>query len=210
MLVRLVFGNGMLGLSNSISRHQGMTSSSHSTTCNDRDQRNRGIGEKSVKCSNTGVSTSINIRPVRNRILAVMLHTTRYAFKGKARLAADCGVAPSTICRLILGECSPSFALAATVTRVLEKQLGKTLDPRELVSLDGSYPTPSVCVLCGCRGCLPDEVYDEDEQVKPQYRHLKPGQWTTLSSEFIQQALNEECEDTESQSIEKIQGKEVL
>ena len=134
----------------------------------------------------------INTRPVHNRVFAVMMHTTRYAFKSKARLASDCGVAPSTICRLILGQCSPSFALIDVVTGALEKQLQKTIDPRELVSLDGVYPTPSVCALCGCKGCLPDEAYDGNNRLKPEYKDMQPGQWVTLSAEGIEQILQEE------------------
>lgn len=133
-----------------------------------------------------------------------MIHTTRYAFKGKARLAADCCVSPSTVCRLILGQCSPSFALVAAITGALERDLGKTIDPRELVSRDGSYPTPSICALCGCRGCLPDEAYDDKDQLKLEYKHLKPGGWTTLSSQFIQQVLQEEESETkEAKSLGK-------
>lgn len=141
---------------------------------------------------------SINTQPVHNRIVAAMIHTSRYAFKGKARLAADCGVAPSTVCRFILGQCSPSFSLVAAVTAALEKQLGQAIDPRELVSRNGTYPTPSICALCGCKGCLPDEAYDEDDRIKPEYRHLKSGQWTTLSSQFVQQVLQDEQQEEEA------------
>lgn len=125
------------------------------------------------------MSTSLN-RQVNNRLLAVMAHLSRYSFQGQARLAKDAGVSRSAVCRLINGRSSPSFALVLALTRALEQQLGKRVDPRELLSMDGSYPTPSVCELVGCKGCLPDAVYDEKDCIKPQYRHVKPGQWSTV------------------------------
>lgn len=115
-----------------------------------------------------------------NRISAIMAHTNRYAFKGQARLAHDIGVARSTISRLIAGETRPSFDLIMKITERLEHELGRRLDPRELISLTGSYPTPSVCALCGCTGCLPDAVYDDTGLRHPEYLHLQPGFWSVL------------------------------
>ncbi|MCW3053462.1 MAG: hypothetical protein JWN14_2632 [Chthonomonadales bacterium] len=115
-----------------------------------------------------------------NRLSAVMAHTSRYAFKGQARLARDIGVSRSTISRLIAGETRPSLALALKITDRLEQELGQHIDPRDLLSLTGSYPTPSVCDLCGCRGCLPDAAYDADDRRRPLYRTLQPGQWCSL------------------------------
>ena len=123
----------------------------------------------------------INTSQVHNRILALMVHTNRYAFKGETRLAADAGVSKSAVCRLLNGRSSPSFALVVAITRALEKQLGRPLDPRDLISTDGQFPTPSACQLAGCKGCLPAEVYDENDKVKPEYQHLRPGQWTVLT-----------------------------
>ena len=57
----------------------------------------------------------INARPVRNRIRALMEHSTRYAFMGEARLAKDCGVSCAAISRLMGGKSSPSFALTARI-----------------------------------------------------------------------------------------------
>lgn len=109
-----------------------------------------------------------------------MVHTTRYSFKGETRLARDAGVSKSAVCRLLNGHSSPSFALVVALTRALEKQLGRVLDPREVVSTDGSYPTASACELCNCKGCLPDSVYGPDNNLKAEYRHLKPGAWEVL------------------------------
>ena len=74
------------------------------------------------------------------------------------------------------------YALVVAVTRALEKHIGKPLDPRDLISTDGCYPTPSACELAGCKGCLPSEAYDEHERIKPQFQHLKPGAWTVASA----------------------------
>ena len=120
----------------------------------------------------------INTAQVHNRILAIMVHTNRYAFKGETRLAADAGVSKSAVCRLLNGRSSPSYALVLALTHALEKHLGRPLDPRDLISTDGRYPTASACELAGCKGCLPAEAYDENDRVKPQYRHLRPGEWT--------------------------------
>ena len=125
----------------------------------------------------------INTSQVHNRILALMAHTNRYAFKGESRLAADAGVSKSAVCRLLNGQSSPSFALVSSLARALEPHLqnglkGKRLDPHELISLDGTYPTASACALAGCKGCLPVEAYDEDNVLRPQFRDMVPGQWS--------------------------------
>lgn len=122
-------------------------------------------------------TTKINGSQVHNRILALMAHTTRYAFQGETRLANDAGVSKSAVSRLLTGQSSPSFALVVALTKALENRLGRPLDPRDLISLDGSYPTATACELAGCRGCLPNEAYDEHNQLKPEYKDVKPGQW---------------------------------
>ncbi len=125
----------------------------------------------------------INTSQVHNRILALMAHTNRYAFKGESRLASDAGVSKSAVCRLLNGQSSPSFATVSALTLALEPHLqgglkGKGLNPLELISLDGSYPTASACELAGCKGCLPNEAYDEHNQIKPEYKDVQPGQWS--------------------------------
>lgn len=130
-----------------------------------------------------GSIPKINTSQVHNRILALMAHTNRYAFKGESRLAADAGVSKSAVCRLLNGQSSPSFALVSSLARALEPHLqnglgGQRLDPHELISLDGTYPTASACALAGCRGCLPAEAYDEDNRLRPQFRGMVPGQWS--------------------------------
>src|SRR5688500_14439918 len=122
--------------------------------------------------------SSISKRRVHNRVFAVMMHTTRYAFKGESRLAADAGVSKSAVCRLLNGQSNPSFVLMSLLTQALEQALGKALDPRELISLDGTYPTASICQLVDCRGCLPAEAFDEEANLKPEFKGVKPGHWS--------------------------------
>ena len=127
--------------------------------------------------------------PVHNRIAAVMAHIPWYSLEGLTRLAQEAGVSKSALSRLLSGQSRPSFALVWKLTKALEKRLGKALDPCELVSLDGTYPTPSVCVLCGCSGCLPEEVYDDQEKLRPEYQHLKPGAWSIAAGGKVTPAL---------------------
>ena len=125
--------------------------------------------------------TSPAAQLVTNRLSAIMAHTSRYSFEGPARLAADLGVPRSTVSRLLSGQTHPSFGLALAALTRLEEATGHSLDAREVFSLDGSYPTPSVCDLLGCRGCLPDEVYDRDDSVKPEFAHVRSGRWPPVT-----------------------------
>jgi DNA-binding XRE family transcriptional regulator len=116
---------------------------------------------------------------VYNRVGIALMHSTRYAFSGQARLAADAGVSRSTISRLVNGRTSPSFALVQAVTRALERDLGRRLDPRELFSPDGTYPTRSGCAAFGCvSGCFPEEAYDRHGNLRPAFQNLRPGDWS--------------------------------
>lgn len=91
---------------------------------------------------------------VRNRIRAVMAHTTRYAFKSEARLAHDAGVSKSALNRLVNGLTTPSYRVVCALTQALEQKLGRRIDPRDLVAVGGRYPTAFVSEICGCRGCV--------------------------------------------------------
>jgi len=116
--------------------------------------------------------------PIYNRVRVLMVHAPRYGFQGQARLAADAGVSRSTISRLISGRINPSFRLAQAVAAALEKQLKRPLSLRETFSPDGKYPTPSGCALAGCRGCMPEEAYDAEGSLRPEYRDLRPSDWS--------------------------------
>ncbi|MDQ2687672.1 MAG: helix-turn-helix domain-containing protein [Armatimonadota bacterium] len=119
-----------------------------------------------------------------------MVHAPRYSFQGQARLAADAGVSRSTISRLISGRINPSYRLAQAVTDALEKHLKRPLDLRELLSPDGAYPTASGCALAGCRGCMPEEAYDAEGNLKPEYRDQRPGHWSLARPSHPQQPLS--------------------
>ena len=125
---------------------------------------------------------TVSIRPHRviyNRLAAVMLHIPWYTFHGQVRLANDAGVSPSNVCRLLAGQSVPSFPIACAITEAMELRLGKKLDMRELISLDGSYLTPNVCHLVGCRGCLPAFAYNEEsDTLLPEFRSVRPGTWS--------------------------------
>ena len=116
----------------------------------------------------------------RNRIRAIMAHINYLSFEGQARLAREAGISPSAISRLVRGETNPSFTHVLALLRVFEKHLGKRIDPRDILILDGDYPTPSVCELCDCKGCLPDQFYNSDGTIKEEFKHIKPGEWSLL------------------------------
>ncbi len=115
---------------------------------------------------------------VHNRIIAVMLHIPWYTFQGQARIAKDSGVSRSTINRLLSGRSVPSYPMVQKIAAALEKRLDRRIDPRELVSLDGTYPTRSVCQLVGCGGCLPSHAYDSGDNLKEAFYGVRPGDWT--------------------------------
>lgn len=108
-----------------------------------------------------------------------MLHTKRYSFRGFSRLVKDAGISESALSRLLDYHPNPSAYLVNRVTNALSKELGFQLDTQEVVAEDGKYPTASACELCGCRGCLPPEAYDSEDRLKPEYRNVKPGSWSS-------------------------------
>lgn len=111
------------------------------------------------------------------RIPEIILHSTRYGFNGRSRLAKDSGISPRTISRLLSGSGCPTYETVMRVTEALERDLGRPLDAREVVSFTGSYPTKTVCEVVGCQGCLPPEAWGEDDLLRPEWRHIRPGTW---------------------------------
>lgn len=84
-----------------------------------------------------------------------MVHIDAYLLTPVTSLARDAGVSHSALSRVLSGQAAPSFTLAGKIARALERRLGARLlgghlNPFELFSLDGTYPTPSVCDLVGC------------------------------------------------------------
>jgi len=115
---------------------------------------------------------------IHNRIAAVLAHTSRYAFRGMARLSTDSGVSKSAISRIVRGHSQPSFRVASQISRALGRQLSRRVDPNELLSLDGSYPTQSVCEFMGCGGCLPEEAFEPSGELRAAFQGIEPGQWS--------------------------------
>jgi transcriptional regulator with XRE-family HTH domain len=112
----------------------------------------------------------VNMLLVENRIRVFMEHSTRYAFMGAARLAKDCGVSDASICRLLSGYSSPSFAMVAKITKAFEIEFKMTLDTREIFAIDGQYPTGDACALLGCNGCTPQGAWNDDDTLKEEYQ----------------------------------------
>jgi len=113
-----------------------------------------------------------------NRIRAILIHLDRYNSMGASKLARDIGVSKSTISHLLRGKSNPLYSTASRVVNRLEAELGFPLYPDEVFSNDGSYPTPYVCMLVGCRGCSDDRFYDRENEIKPGYKPLERGHWT--------------------------------
>ena len=135
-------------------------------------------------------------RVIANRLAAVMEHIQDYYIEGPSHLAKDAGISRAALSRLMRGESSPSYALVCALTNVFEKKLGHRIDPRDLISVDGEFLTPSVCELVLCDGCLPDCLYDRDDNVKQKYRHIRPGRWSREASIEGDKLLSTEEEET--------------
>jgi len=119
-----------------------------------------------------------------NRIFALMLHSSRYSERGAARLARDAGIGRTTLWRMIHGLESPYVATALKVIKCLEFNLGRKLHFKEVFSEDGKYAQKSVCRLAGCRGCLPAQAFDSNNNRRVSWASVKPGHWTGDLSEF--------------------------
>ena len=86
-----------------------------------------------------------------------MAHINYLWIEGQARLAKkNLGYLPHSVSRMVRGKSTPSLAAVLVITRVLEQRFGKRIRSRDMLNFDGQYPTPSVCDLCGCKGCLPE------------------------------------------------------
>lgn len=115
---------------------------------------------------------------ITNRVRAFLIHIPWYTIEGQCRLARDCGVSCSTISRMVRNQAAPTYRLARAVTDALSKRLGVPLDMREIFSTDGTYPTSCVCDLTpACKGCFPPEAYDHQDNMRPAFQNLKPGDW---------------------------------
>lgn len=99
---------------------------------------------------------------VDNRIQDFLEHSTKYAFCGQQKLAQNARISGTTISRMLTKASSPSYATIIRITEVLEKEFKTNIDPREVATINGKYPTASVCELLGCSGCTPERAWDEN------------------------------------------------
>lgn len=123
-----------------------------------------------------------------------MAHTTRYCFRGDSRLAKDAGLSKSTISQLNRGLKNPLYITVSKIVKCLEVQLGRLLDFDDVISLNGHYPTASVCELCGCPGCLPDSLYEADGSRKKEFEEVLSGLWTGDVDEFKRREVDEDTD----------------
>jgi hypothetical protein len=112
-----------------------------------------------------------------HRLSDFFSHIPRYWDDAGTRLAIDAGISPSAIYHLMKGRWTPTYRVAIGITEAIGRQLGRELHTSEIFTFTGRFRTPSVCELCGCKGCLPEAAYNEDGTRKAQYRHLKGGDW---------------------------------
>jgi hypothetical protein len=113
------------------------------------------------------------------RVEDLMAHARRYDFQGRIRFASDSGISVSTLRRIIVGETQMPFVVIVKVTEALEKQFKCRIDPRDVVSLGGAFPTPFACQVVGCAGCHPVSARDEFGALKEIYKSIKPGEWVS-------------------------------
>ena len=113
---------------------------------------------------------------LHHRVREVAWHIPWYGFKTQARLAADSGVSPSTISRLLRGRELPSLLVTLRLTEALSKRLGRPIEVRELFSLDGLYAR-SVCDLASCRGCQTPTAFDRSDNMVADAPSMETGQW---------------------------------
>ncbi|MBV6459404.1 MAG: hypothetical protein HONBIEJF_02552 [Fimbriimonadaceae bacterium] len=107
-----------------------------------------------------------------------MIHLPRYWSMGASALARDIGMSKSTISHLLRGKSNPLYSTASRVVKGLESQLGFPLNDKEVFSEDGSYPTPYVCTLVGCRGCLPGAFLSSGRQLRRGLPRIERGHCT--------------------------------
>ena len=115
---------------------------------------------------------------VQNRVAGVLQHIPAYYFSPQKGLAKDTGLSRSAVSRILNGETCPLGNAMLSISAALGRRLGKHIDPSELFSLDGTYPTPYICSLVGCPGCLPEGICDPECRVQTEYAHIEPGKWS--------------------------------
>jgi transcriptional regulator with XRE-family HTH domain len=129
----------------------------------------------------TAIISSHPTPAVSNRLRSILYHIPWYSIEGIVRLAKDTGLSTSTISRLVGQKNSPSYRVAETIASVISQKTGIPIETNEIFSPTGNFPTPSVCNLMGCKGCLPPEAWNEaTDSLKENWRHAKPREWAIL------------------------------
>ena len=118
---------------------------------------------------------------IHNRLEEVVCHSNWFLQCPRARLAHASGVSRATMLRLFAHQITPTFPVIWKITRAVEKHFaqeldGKPLDPRELFSLDGAYPTPSACTLIGCPGCKTAHAIRQKQAYRQQAQRQQADQ----------------------------------
>jgi transcriptional regulator with XRE-family HTH domain len=93
--------------------------------------------------------TSMPPHPRRNhnRIAEILTHLTKSSVEEEIRLAREAGISRANLSRIMRGHHAPTFAVMLAITEALERRAGHPIDPRDILNLDGLYPTPSIEVL---------------------------------------------------------------
>ena len=77
------------------------------------------------------------------------------------------------------GEGQPTYSVLYRVGEAISREIGRPLDLREIAVEAGSeFPTRYPCEIFACR-CMPPSVYAADGTLRPGFRHLVPGKWTS-------------------------------
>lgn len=85
----------------------------------------------------------------------------------------------STISRINAGKLRGGVVLLHRIMDALEKDLGVRIESRDLFAEDGRFLTRFTCDLVGCRGCYPEQAFDEFGDLKLAFARIKPGKWVT-------------------------------
>lgn len=119
-----------------------------------------------------------------------MQHLPAYWIDGGKKLALDAGISSSSVYHILHNRNAPSYRIAMAITDAISTTVGREILPTEIFSITGTYPTPSVCSFFNCK-CLPEAAYTEDDRRKPQYRHLKGGDWHTVDHHNVEEVYGE-------------------
>jgi len=71
--------------------------------------------------------------PTRNEVPKLLAQLQDYWFHGpQKRFAQDAGITPTTFSRILRGQTNPRYSDMLKIVALLEKKLGRKLDPRDV------------------------------------------------------------------------------